>query len=168
MHHGAGTHHTRFQRDVEHRAGEAVVALAGAGITQGADLGVGADILAADGPVPAFANHLLVAHQDSPDGHFAAFGSTPGQGQGLLHPGLVRRLHDGGRTCGIDRSVHGNGAARLPARSRQDPCSGRGMGARWPPTGMANRSTMISAGKPARECLSGSTPSGFRCPATRR
>jgi len=86
MHHRPGAHHAGFKGHIQGGIQQAVVLQHQPALTQGHDLRVGGRIVAANWPVPAFANHLVVMHQHSPDGHLTLIPRTLCESQRVAHP----------------------------------------------------------------------------------
>ena len=89
MHHGAGAHHARFQRDVERAPGQAVVAHGPPRCAQGHDLGMRGRVVVENGAVVTLTDDDATADHDGTDRHFTGGLGLLGEGDGRLHPALI-------------------------------------------------------------------------------
>jgi hypothetical protein len=95
MHHGAGTHGTRFNCNKQFAAFQTVVTNGGAGFAQRYDLGVSRRIGVRDVAVPSAADDSAAAYYDRAHRDFSRFETALGAPQRFFHPQLVW----GGLTC---------------------------------------------------------------------
>jgi hypothetical protein len=102
VYHGAGAHGAGFKRDVESRAGQAIITLSAGGITQGNYLGVSRWILRRNNLVPTLSQQPTIAHYNGTHRYFTLVGSAVRQRQGTTHPSFV--IFDG-RHCGYSHSI---------------------------------------------------------------
>src|SRR5437660_8189855 len=90
MHHGPGTHRTRFNCNKEFAVSQAMVAYGGTGLAQGDNLCVGRRIRVDQVAVPALAYNFVVTDDDGPDWHLASIQRALGGAESFLHPEFVR------------------------------------------------------------------------------
>ena len=85
-HQGAGTHDAGFQRAVEGRAFQAVIAGDGGGFAEGQDFGVGGGVMTGDGGIRAASGDFAGRrHQHGTDGDLARERGLVGQAEGFAH-----------------------------------------------------------------------------------
>ena len=89
MHHGAGTHGTRFNCNKQLAISQAVVTNGCTGFAEGYDLCVGCGIGVRDVSVPSAADYLAIADHDSAHRNFVHFESALGAAERFLHPEFV-------------------------------------------------------------------------------
>ncbi|KLP56497.1 hypothetical protein ABR39_09845 [Enterobacter genomosp. O] len=71
VHHRAGAHHARLQRHIQRGLKQAIVLQHKTALAKRHDFSMGGRIVAANGTVPPFANHLIIVDQHGTHGHFA-------------------------------------------------------------------------------------------------
>ena len=94
--HGPHAHGARLERHVQRRIAQPVVAQCRRARTQSDDFRMSGRVAARDGSIPPLADDFIVRHQQSPDRHFALFGSALCEQQRAAHPfSIGGGLHDG-------------------------------------------------------------------------
>jgi hypothetical protein len=89
MHHGAGAHGARLNRNKEFTVLQTVVTHGCTGFAEGDDFGVGGWVGAGDVAVPSPANSSSVADHDCSDWNFSRLKRALSAAQGFFHPQLV-------------------------------------------------------------------------------
>jgi len=79
VHHRARTHDAGFKGDVKSRIEQTIVLQYQPALTKRHNFGVRGRIVAANGAVPPFANHLIMMNQHRAHGHFALIPGTLSQ-----------------------------------------------------------------------------------------
>ena len=76
VHHRPGAHYARLQRHIQRGIKQAIVLQHQTALTKRHDFGVRRRIVAANGTVPPFTNHLVIVDQHGAHGHFALVPGT--------------------------------------------------------------------------------------------
>jgi hypothetical protein len=89
VHHRAGTHGARFNRDKQIAVRQAMVVQRHTCVTQGHYLSMGGWIVVGDVVIPSAANDAALMHDYRADWNLTGFQRPLGGAQGLLHPEFV-------------------------------------------------------------------------------
>jgi membrane-bound lytic murein transglycosylase F len=85
LNHRAGAHRAGLERDVEGRAGKAVVGQSVGGFAEDDDFRVSRGVIVADGAIAGASKNLVIVYEDGADRDFSGAGGGAGLFDGELH-----------------------------------------------------------------------------------
>jgi len=85
LNHGAGTHRTRLERDVDRRARKAVVVENMSCFAQGGNFGMGCGVIVANRTIAGTCDDFVIMDEKCADGNFSGCSGRAGFVKGELH-----------------------------------------------------------------------------------